>query len=143
MIGAGIRTDSPPCAGGLLRGWPKAHHPGTRHLGDSRMKKLLVAFGTGACMFSLWLGSADARPGYMKAFTETYPNVTGAATAKCNVCHAGTDKKMRNDYGKALGAALGEPNVKDAAKITAGLKKVEETNAGFAEKLKAGKLPVE
>lgn len=107
------------------------------------MKKFLTAFAAVALVLNLWLGSADARPGYMKAFTETYPNVTGAATAKCNVCHAGTDKKMRNDYGKALGAALGEPNVKDADKVKAGLKKVEETNAGFAEKLKAGKLPVE
>ena len=107
------------------------------------MKKFLIAFGAIALVLNVWLGSASARPGYMKAFTETYPNVSGAATAKCNVCHAGTDKKMRNDYGKALGGALGAPNEKDIEKVKAALKKVEETNAGFAEKLKAGKLPVE
>jgi hypothetical protein len=107
------------------------------------MKKFLIASAAAALVLTCYLGTADARPGYMKAFTETYPNVSGAATAKCNVCHAGTDKKMRNDYGKALGGALGAPNEKDAEKIKAALKKVEETNAAFAEKLKAGKLPVE
>jgi hypothetical protein len=107
------------------------------------MKKFLVAFGAGALVLNFWLGSADARPGYMKAFTETYPNVTAAATAKCNTCHAGTDKKMRNDYGKALGGALGAANVKDDAQVKAALKKVEETNKEFGDKLKAGKLPVE
>jgi hypothetical protein len=105
------------------------------------MKKLVGFVVFGACAFSFALGSANARPGYMKAFTETYPNVTDAATAKCGVCHEGTDKKMRNGYGKALGAALGEANVKDADKVKAGLKKVEESNKEYGDKLKAGKLP--
>lgn len=107
------------------------------------MKKFLIAFGAGALVLNFWLGSADARPGYMMAFKSTYPNVTAAETAKCNVCHAPDNKKVRNDYGKALGEALGAANVKDEAQIKAALKKVEETKKEFGDKLKAGKLPVE
>ena len=106
------------------------------------MKKLVGFVSAVAFAFSLSLGAAHARPNYMKAFTETYPNVTAAATAKCAVCH-GAEKKIRNDYGKAFGSALGEAKATDAAKITAALKKVEETHKEYAEKLKAGKLPVE
>jgi mono/diheme cytochrome c family protein len=106
------------------------------------MKKFLIAFGAGALVLNSWLGSADARPKYNAAFLSTYPNVEAAKTAKCAVCH-GTDKKVRNEYGKAVGAALGEPKIEDEAKIVEALKKVEETNAEFAAKLKDGKLPVE
>jgi mono/diheme cytochrome c family protein len=106
------------------------------------MKKLVGFVAAVAFAFSLSLGSVHARPNYMKAFTEAYPNVKDAATAKCAVCHGPTDKKVRNDYGKAVGAALGEPKVTDAAKISAALKKAEE-NPTFGDKLKAGKLPCE
>lgn len=107
------------------------------------MKKLVTFVVIGAFAFCLSFRTADARPNYMKAFTECYPNVSGAATAKCNVCHAGTDKKMRNAYGKAMGGALGGPKVTDVEKVKAALKKVEEEHKEFAEKLKAGKLPCE
>ena len=107
------------------------------------MKKFLIAFGAMALVLNVWLGSASARPGYMKAFTETYPNVSGATTAKCNVCHAGTDKKMRNDYGKAVGAAIGAKGEKDLEKVKAALKKVADEHKEWAEKIAAGKLPVE
>lgn len=106
------------------------------------MKKLVTLFVIGAFAFCATLQTADARPNYMKAFNETYPKVD-TSTAKCNACHAGTDKKMRNDYGKAVGMALGGPKVTDAEKVKAALKKVEEEHKEFAEKLKAGKLPCE
>ena len=105
------------------------------------MKKIVCVMVCGAIAFSLALGSAQARPQNLKAFTDAYPNVADAATAKCAVCHEGTDKKKRNGYGKALGEALGAANVKDADKIKEALKKVEEGNKEYAEKLKAGKLP--
>jgi hypothetical protein len=107
------------------------------------MKKLVTSLVVGAFVFTLSISTADARPNYLKAFTETYPDVKGAAEKKCNTCHEGTDKKMRNAYGKAVGGALGMPKVMDADKIKAALKKVEEENKEFGEKLKAGKLPVE
>lgn len=104
------------------------------------MKKLVCVVVCGVLVFGLAL-SAQARPQNLKAFTDTYPNVKDAATAKCGVCHEGATKKVRNGYGKALGESLGAANVKDDGKIKEALKKVEEGNKEFAEKLKAGKLP--
>lgn len=91
--------------------------------------------------------SVQARPTYAKAFVATYPGLEAAAKeAKCNVCHEGTSKKMRNAYGKALAKSLGEPNVKDEAAIVAGLKKTEGEKSAvegktFGDLIKDGKLP--
>jgi hypothetical protein len=105
------------------------------------MKKLVCVMICGAAAFCLAVGSADARPQYLKSFGEEYPNVKEAATAKCAVCHEGEGKKVRNAYGKAVGAAVGKANEKDADVIKAALKKVAEENKQFGEKLKDGKLP--
>lgn len=105
------------------------------------MKKLVGFSIAAAFAFSVSLGTVHARPNYMKCFTETYPNVKAAAEAKCAVCHAPTDKKVRNPYGKAVGEALGAPKEMDAAKIVAALKKVAESNKAFGDALKAGELP--
>ncbi|MGC3966305.1 MAG: hypothetical protein QM775_02715 [Pirellulales bacterium] len=108
------------------------------------MKKFVLTLVCGALTLCLAVGSADARPNFTKVFTETYPNVTAAATAKCNICHVnGQEKKVRNDYGKAVGAAIGAKSEKDAEKIKAALKKVAEEHKEWGEKLSAGKLPVE
>lgn len=89
--------------------------------------------------------SAYARPNYNNEFKATYGSNAAAVEAKCGVCH-GAEKKIRNAYGMAVGAALGEPKVTDAAKIKAAL----ETAAGkpsavagktFGDLLKEGKLP--
>lgn len=89
---------------------------------------------------------AQARPKYMGAFNEAYPALKAQAdTVKCNVCHFGDKKTNRNDYGAAVGKALGEKNIMDAEKIKEGLKKAEgEKNADgktFGELIKDGKLP--
>ncbi|MBN8626204.1 MAG: hypothetical protein J0M17_12025 [Planctomycetes bacterium] len=108
------------------------------------MKKFVLTLVCGAFALCLAVDSADARPNFMKVFTEAYPNVTAASTAKCNVCHVnGQEKKVRNDYGKAVGGAIGAKSEKDVEKIKAALKKVEEEHKEYAEALKAGKLPVE
>ncbi|MBL8828189.1 MAG: hypothetical protein JNM18_14510 [Planctomycetaceae bacterium] len=89
-------------------------------------------------------GEAQARPNYMKEFTGKYPNVTAAAEAKCGVCH-GAEKKDRNDYGKAFGAALPAPKCSDSAKVQEALTKAEAGKSAsgktFGELLKEGKLP--
>ena len=114
------------------------------------MKKSLVKFGllsVAAAVLVLGLSpmfvrEAQARPGYMKQFTAKYPNVTDAATAKCNVCHFGDEKKNRNDYGKCFGAALPGANCKDNAKVDEALLKAESGKSAdgktFGELLKAG-----
>ena len=90
---------------------------------------------------------AQARPDYLnKGFTPAYPALKAEIeTAKCGICH-GSDKKVRNDYGKAFGAALGEPKVTDVEKIKAALKKAEAEKSStegktFGDLIKDGKLP--
>ena len=66
---------------------------------------------------------------------------------KCAACHnGGDDKKKRNDYGKALAAALGEKDVKDPEKIKAALDRAVKEKSGtdgktFGDLIKEGKLP--
>lgn len=105
---------------------------------------LMLATAVALC---LSIGSpAAARPNYNKAFQAKYPDLAAAKEAKCGVCHAGMDKKVRNDYGKAVGKALGAKKVTDATKIDNAL----DTAAGeasaisgktFGDLIKDGKLP--
>jgi hypothetical protein len=117
------------------------------------MKKLLIRTALVAFVGAAWVVSvlhfgsdaAYARPEYSKAFLAKYADLKPAAEAKCNVCHFGESKKNRNEYGKAVGKALGEPKVKDTAKINAALSKAENDKASdgktFGERIKAGMLP--
>jgi len=106
---------------------------------------LLIA---GACLLGVAISAnqAEARPNYLKAFTAEYPNVTAAKDVKCGVCHPEKSKKVRNDYGKAVGGALGAKKVKDAEKLkeafAASAKKPSKTEGKtFGDLLKEGKLP--
>jgi cytochrome c553 len=96
-------------------------------------------------VFASNLNSAQARPGYLKAFKTTYKDVAKANKVTCAACHPVKDKKVRNDYGKALGKNIGKKNEKDAKKIAAGLKKTEKNKnkdgKTFGSILEAGKLP--
>lgn len=90
---------------------------------------------------------AQARPNYLKSFNGAYPALKDAAEgAKCNICHFGEKKTNRNDYGKAVGEALGKPKVEDAAVLEAALKKAEAGKSStegktFGDLIKDGKLP--
>jgi hypothetical protein len=122
------------------------------------MKKLFGILMLGAMAVSL-VGSAQARPPYPAIFKEVYEG-NGAAIKdaitgdkKCNVCHEGTDKKMRNEFGKALSKHFGKDDFTklkgDKEALAAGLKeafkKVEKDKNSdgktFGELLKDGKLP--
>jgi hypothetical protein len=100
--------------------------------------------------------SASAIQPFSKEWTAKYNagDKNAAFTeAKCNVCHAGESKKMRNEYGKAVGKYLSKKAYSDvkedeaAAKkyIEEGLSKVEgeKSSSGktYGELIKAGKLP--
>ena len=61
----------------------------------------------------LSMRSASALPPFNKEWMGKYKEgsnnakfVEAVDTAKCNVCHAGESKKMKNDYGKAVGKFL-------------------------------------
>ena len=70
--------------------------------------------------------------------------------AKCNVCHVGTNRKNRNEYGKALDTFLDrKTDLKNKAKIQDALDKVAEMRSNpndansptFGDLIKQGKLP--
>ena len=107
------------------------------------MKKVAIAFVCGAVALCLSVNSAYAVKPFLDEFMKKYPDVKAAADKKCNVCHEGTDKKMRNEYGKALNAHLKKGDAKDTAKINAAFETVAKENAKFGDNLKAGKLPTE
>jgi hypothetical protein len=92
---------------------------------------------------------AQARPGYMKGFNTEYPALKDLVEpVKCGVCH-GKDKKTRNDYGMAVGEALGAKDVKgdgSEEKIKAALEKAAKGKSStegktFGDLIKDGKLP--
>ncbi|MFO0948695.1 MAG: hypothetical protein U1D30_22680 [Planctomycetota bacterium] len=102
----------------------------------------LGVFAVGA-MFFLNTPTVEARPQYLKEFKDKYGDAF--KKANCAVCHPSKDKKERNDYGKAVGTALGSKNAKDSKKIGEALDKAaEEKNADgvkFGDLLKEGKSP--
>ncbi len=95
--------------------------------------------------------SADEKE---KAFAAAAEN---AKTGKCNVCHLGSDKKMRNAFGKQLAMLLKKDNFKadrlksegDKAKAeiaaaleaVAGMKSGDDKSPTFGELIAQGKLP--
>ena len=124
------------------------------------MKKVCVCLVLGLAAMGFSLNSASALPPFNKEWMAKYKDgssnakfVEAIETAKCNVCHEGMSKKMKNEYGKAVGKFLTKAKyneIKDdeaAAKkyILEGLQKVEaeKSAAGksYGDLLKAGQLP--
>ncbi len=110
--------------------------------------KFVCASAAVAAMMFMAAPQAQARPQYLKAFSAKYANLKAAAEEKkCGVCHGegGKNKKSVSDYGKALGAALGEKNVKGEDDIAAALTTAEAGDAGggktWKEVLAAGLPP--
>lgn len=114
------------------------------------MRKSLWSVGAVALAMSVMSAgqNVDARPGYAKVFKDTYPNLAEKADeAKCGVCHFGSKKTDRNDYGVAMSKAFGDiKNCKDDAKIKEVLTKIEAEKSStegktFGDLIKAGELP--
>ena len=118
---------------------------------SQRSSGRLIAFG---CLFALFITSAQeasARPQYSKALASAYPDLAKKhgtnGKLSCAVCHPTKNKKKRNNYGVALGKALGAANVKDADAVIAAIKKIESetsaTAAGitFGSLIEVGNLP--
>ena len=88
------------------------------------------------------LESLDARPQYVKAVKAKYEDV---AKKKCGVCHPEKSKKVRSEFGKVFGKALGGKNVKDSDKVAEALEKAAAEKDGdgktYGEILGAGEVP--
>lgn len=86
-----------------------------------------------------------------KALAETIEAIK-PATLRCNICHAGKDKKKHNAYGEAMAELLDKKEDKDnKEKIQEALDKVseikldpeDEKSPTYGDILKEGKLPIE
>ena len=120
------------------------------------MKKVCVCLVLSLIGVAFSLQSASALPPFNKEWVAKYnagEKNAAYAEAKCNVCHAGESKKMKNEYGKAVGKYLTKAKYNEikedeaAAKkyILEGLAKAEAEKSAsgktYGELLKAGELP--
>jgi hypothetical protein len=124
--------------------------------GDLRMKKVCVCLVLACGMVACCLSNARALPPFNKEWVAKYNNgdkVAAFTEAKCNVCHAGESKKMKNAYGKVVGKYLTKAKYNEIKEdpsaaqkyILDGLLKAEAEKAAngqtYGDLLKAGKLP--
>ncbi|HEY2414378.1 MAG TPA: hypothetical protein VGI40_19190 [Pirellulaceae bacterium] len=120
------------------------------------MKKVCVCLALSLIIgLAFSFQSASALPPFNKEWVAKYntPEKAAYTEAKCNVCHAGESKKMKNEYGKAVGKYLTKAKYneikEDAAAaqkyILDGLAKAENDKSSsgktYGELLKAGELP--
>lgn len=111
----------------------------------SKLKRVLVEGGIFAGLAAGLMRSAEARPSHLKVFATTYPQVAANNKMSCSVCHAGSDKTVRNNYGEALTKNI-QVREQDEAKIRAAFEKTESEPSAipgktFGDLLKLGLLP--
>jgi hypothetical protein len=120
------------------------------------MKKVCVCLVMALVAMGFSMQSASALPPFNKEWVAKY-NADGKNAAyndaKCNVCHAGESKKMKNEYGKAIGKFLTKAKYNEIKDDSAAAQKyilegfektaAEKNAAGttYGDLLKAGKLP--
>ena len=112
--------------------------------------RFLVAGVVAAALLVVTGSDALARPKYAMVATATYPDLAkkhgtdGKLT--CAVCHPEKDKKIRNNYGAAVGKSLTKKNETAEDKIKEALTKAEAEKSAtegktFGDLIKAGELP--
>lgn len=103
----------------------------------------LVLLTLGIVVVALTTSPAEARPQYKTAFDNAYKGKL--EKVDCKICHPKESKKIRNEYGQAVGKALGKANTKDVAKIKSALKKVEKESSSngktWGELIESGTSP--
>lgn len=109
------------------------------------MRKMICAVAASLMLLAALSSGVEARPAYKTAFDKLYPDVTKAKKTSCAVCHPEKSKKVRNDYGTALGKVVAK-NEKDKDKIEDALEKIEKEKSSvkdktFGDLLKEGKWP--
>ncbi|MGD9721843.1 MAG: hypothetical protein AB7O59_11015 [Pirellulales bacterium] len=135
----------------------------------SQRRRLFFAVCIAAAVLAGRVPSAWAIPPFFKEFQEKYVKADSTEEkdkafaelvnqkVKCNVCHMGTSKKMRNGYGQQLAMLLKKDDFKPArlkdeadkvkAEIAAAFDKVAAMKSGddasptYGELIAAGKLP--
>lgn len=109
------------------------------------LRGLMVTGVLAGLVMGVNVGRVDARPKYKTTFEGAYAKVKEANKIDCLVCHEGSDKKNRNNYGQALAKNVAK-NEMDEAKIKEAFTKTEAEKSAvkdktFGDLLKDGKLP--
>ena len=114
---------------------------------------MVVVIGIGL-LAAVFVGTLAARPPYNQEFKQKYLG-EGSKMAEalgkdssCNVCHVGSGKKKRNDYGAAFQKVLKKNGGQSA--ITEALDKVakqhskpkDDKSPTYGELIEEGKLPI-
>src|SRR5262245_24478588 len=86
-----------PCA----ESYASSQEPWMKLIAKSGASALLALFATVVLLAPS--GKVEARPQYKKAFEKKFSKVK---PVDCNICHAGEDKKERNEFGKVFGKSL-------------------------------------
>jgi hypothetical protein len=113
------------------------------------------------CALSFWAPSAMAFPELNDAFRAKYvkPDSTEAndvafsqaySQATCNVCHIGSNKRMRNAYGKELAKLVTRRDARNKNRIETALERAAQLKSDpadpqaptFGQRITDGKLPV-
>ena len=126
------------------------------------MNKLVVIIAIFIVSSVATIKEARAIPAFAKAFTERYVDtskntdfVSSAKEARCNLCHFGTSKKNKNDFGKTFAKYFKKTNysstrIREEAsavkkEFDEGLKKIlsQKNPSGetYQSLIEAGKLP--
>ncbi len=116
--------------------------------------RFVVAVVAAAGLFAASSSEALARPKYKNMVDAKYPDLAKKhgtdGKLACTVCHpkidGKDDKKVRNNYGTALGKALSKKNESDEEKIKEALGKIESEKSAtegktFGDLIKDGTLP--
>ena len=107
----------------------------------------MVAGGSAQNAFAIKQFAEEFKAVYVKEGT---PLAEAVATAKCNVCHVGSNKKDRNAYGNALAERLDKKeDAKNVDKIRKALEEVaalpsdpsKPDSPTFGKLIEEGKLP--
>ena len=102
------------------------------------MRTMICAAVASLMLVAALSSGVDARPAYKSAFDKKYPDVTKTKKTSCAVCHPVKSKKVRNDYGDALGKVVAK-NEKDKEKIAEALGKIEKEKSKSEDEGKKGK----
>ena len=126
------------------------------------MKKFCLSVLCGFVAATSWVGHqpAYAVEAFKKQFEAKYVKkdpatdsekafAAAVTTAKCNVCHVGKTKKVRNEYGKALSTLVTKKDAKNLEKIQDALAKAADMKSNpsdpssptFGELFEKGQLP--
>jgi hypothetical protein len=129
------------------------------HLGGFNMKKAVMLCVAGAVVLGVLVSAqtASAIPPFKAEWDKLYMgdgtemNKALDGKSNCNVCHVGAkNKKLKNDYGKALGELIKKDDAKNTDKIKAAMEEVaampsdaeDKDSPTFGTLIEEGKLPI-